>query len=242
MSLFRPAKPTLTAGDRLEIAGHPVVLKVNARARRVSLRVDRVGGHVVATAPRLSRLPEAVAFARERADWIAAQMGALPAAQPLAPGDALCLFGQPIVLAQAPGRARLDPLGRLVAPGEGEAWRAAVVRTLKRAALAGFTERTEAVRQRLGQPPLKVAVADPRARWGSCRQAVRGAPAQIRYNWRVALAPPEVVDYLVAHECAHLIEANHGPRFWAIVDELVGDHRRQRAWLKREGAGLHAIG
>ncbi|OJU12334.1 MAG: hypothetical protein BGN86_14145, partial [Caulobacterales bacterium 68-7] len=163
------------------IAGHPVVLKVNARARRVSLRVDRVGGHVVATAPRLSRLPEAVAFARERADWIAAQMGALPAAQPLAPGDALCLFGQPIVLAQAPGRARLDPLGRLVAPGEGEAWRAAVVRTLKRAALAGFTERTEAVRQRLGQPPLKVAVADPRARWGSCRQAVRGAPAQIRY-------------------------------------------------------------
>ncbi len=232
----------LAVGDQLEVAGHPVILSVNARARRVSLRVDRVRGQIVATAPRLSRLPEAAAFARDRADWIADQMSAIPTVRPFQPGDVISLFGRPVILAQGAGRARLDPLGRLSAPGEGEAWRAAVIRTLKRAALAGFAERTEAIRQRLRQPPPTVAVADPRARWGSCRQATATAPAQIRYSWRVALAPTVVADYLVAHECAHLIEANHGPGFWAIVDDLVGDHRKPRTWLKREGAGLHAIG
>lgn len=242
MSLFRPAKPVLAAGDRLEVAGHPVLLRVNARARRVSLRIDRVGGQVVATAPRPSRLPEAAAFARERAAWIVEQMRAVPAARPLTPGDVISLFGVPILLVQAPGRARLDPLGRLSAPGEGEAWRSAVVRTLKRAALAGFSDRTAAICVRLGHPLPRIAVADPRARWGSCRQARPGVPAQIRYSWRVALAPPAVADYLVAHECAHLVEANHGPRFWALVDALFGDHTPHRAWLRREGASLHAVG
>ena len=107
---------------------------------------------------------------------------------------------------------------------------------LKRAALADFSERTTAVCVRLGHPVPRIAVADPRARWGSCRQARPGVPAQIRYSWRVALAPPAVADYLVAHECAHLVEANHGPRFWALVDALFGDHTPHRAWLRREGA------
>ena len=64
---------------------------------------------------------------------------------------------------------------------------------------------------------------------------LRGAPGVIRYSWRLALAPFEVADYVAAHECAHLLELNHGPRFWAHVRDLVGDERRYRAWLRAEG-------
>src|SRR5690242_15221900 len=101
-------------GDRLEVAGAPVTLKVNRRARRVSLRLDRTGRQVIATAPSQRRLAEAAAFARERSGWIAARMAELPDAQPLAPGMTLSVFGEPVVLERGLGRARWHP----PAPGQ----------------------------------------------------------------------------------------------------------------------------
>jgi len=65
---------------------------------------------------------------------------------------------------------------------------------------------------------------------------------RIRYSWRLLLSPPTVLDYVCAHECAHLIEANHSPRFWAVVHGLIGDERPHRAWLRTHGARLHAVG
>ena len=93
-----------------------------------------------------------------------------------------------------------------------------------------------------------LGVADARGRWGSCRQPRKRGPhaglevGRIRYSWRLVLAPYEVMDYVAAHECAHLLELNHGPRFWAHVRTLVGDPRRHRDWLRAEGARLHAFG
>jgi hypothetical protein len=83
---------------------------------------------------------------------------------------------------------------------------------------------------------------DAKGRWGSCKVDRTGGPAAIRYSWRLALAPFAVADYVAAHECAHLLEQNHGPRFWAHVHALVGDHRPHRAWLRAEGARLQAFG
>jgi predicted metal-dependent hydrolase len=103
-------------------------------------------------------------------------------------------------------------------------------------------ERTAAYAAMLGAPEPKVSVADAKGRWGSCRPGLRGGPPAIRYSWRLALAPYEVADYVAAHECAHLLELNHGPKFWAHVKSLVGDHRRHREWLRDEGAKLHAFG
>jgi predicted metal-dependent hydrolase len=88
----------------------------------------------------------------------------------------------------------------------------------------------------------KVAVADAKGRWGSCRAGRLGQPGSIRYSWRLALAPFAVADYVAAHECAHLLELNHGPRFWAHVRALVGEAAPHRAWLRAEGARLHAFG
>lgn len=234
-------------GDRLEVAGAVVRLRVHRRARRVSLRLDRARGEIVATAPSTRRLAEAAAFARERAGWIAERLAELPEASPLAPGQLIEVFGQPVRLEQGPGRARwIEPedgaTPRIAAMGEGEGYARAVVLVLKRRALAVLTERTAHYAARLGAPMPKVAVMDARSRWGSCKPGPQGAPGSIRYSWRLALAPFEVADYVAAHECAHLRELNHGPRFWAHVRELVGDERRHRAWLRAEGARLHAVG
>jgi hypothetical protein len=242
-----PFGRSLSDGDRLEVAGAPVRLKVNRRARRVSLRLDRTRREVVATAPSLRRLPEAAAFARERATWIAERLAELPTAQLLAPGDLIEVFGRPVRLESGAGRARwIEPIDgstpRIVAMGEGEGFTRAVILVIKKRASEILTARTAHYAALVGAPMPKVTVADAKSRWGSCKPGPRGAPGQIRYSWRLALAPFEVADYVAAHECAHLKELNHGPRFWALVHEIFGDERRHRAWLRAEGARLHAIG
>jgi hypothetical protein len=251
MSLFRSSR--YADGDRIVVDGAAVRLRVSGRARRVSLRIDSARREVVATAPSPRRLAEAAAFALERRDWIAARLAELPNVQLLAPGTLIDVLGRPCRLESGTGRARWraaedgQPLG-LVSPGEGEAFARGVVRQLKAEARRVLTERTEAWVQALDQPMPTIAIADAKGRWGSCRPArTRGFGAsvevgRIRYSWRLVLAPFPVLDYVAAHECAHLIEANHSPRFWAVVHGLVGDHRPHRAWLRANGQRLHAFG
>jgi predicted metal-dependent hydrolase len=244
MSLFGRS---LADGDRLEVAGAVVRLKVHARARRVSLRLDRTKREIVATAPSARRLPEAAAFARDRALWIAERLAELPEALAVAPGVTIQVFGQPCRLETTTKPAHYieateDAPARIAARGEGEAYARAVIRVIKREALRVLSERTAVHAGRLGAKLPSVTIMDARARWGSCRASLPGKPAAIRYSWRLALAPFEVADYVAAHECAHLLELNHGPRFWAHVKALVGDERPHRAWLRAEGARLHAFG
>lgn len=248
MLLFRTS-PRLAAGDLIEVAGRPVRLAVHARARRVSLRLDAARREVVAVAPSQARLREAADFARSRAGWIAAHLDDLPAAVRFVPGAVLEVGGRPCRLERAAMRIRprlvpataFEP-ARLIAHGEDEAFSRAVLRALKAHALATLTERTAHYAARMAQPVPQVAVMDARARWGSCSPATRAAGARIRYVWRLILAPAFVLDYVAAHECAHLAEANHGPAFWAEVRRLYGDHRPARAWLKANGLTLHAMG
>jgi predicted metal-dependent hydrolase len=251
MSLFRLSP--YADGDRIVVAGAPVLLRVSGRARRVSLRVDGTRREVVATAPTPRRLSEAAAFAHERQAWIAERLAELPEAQTLAPGDVIEVLGRPCRLEQGRGRARWRPAEgvepmRLIVAGEGAAFTTGVVRMLKAEARRVLTERTEVWAEVVRRPMPVVAITDPRGRWGSCRQPRPtgfGAGIEvgrIRYSWRLVLAPFEVLDYVAAHECAHLVEANHSPRFWAVVHGLVGDHRPHRAWLRDHGTRLHAFG
>jgi predicted metal-dependent hydrolase len=251
MSLFRLQR--YADGDQIEVAGTRVRLRVSGRARRVSLRLDTTRGEVVATAPSPRRLHEAAAFAVERTDWVAAQMARLPDAIRLHPGVVIEVLGRPVRLQASPGRARWRPadaadIATLTVSGEGEAFTRAVVRALKAEARRVLTERTEVHAAAVARPMPAVAIMDARARWGSCkppRRAGFGAAAEvgrIRYSWRLILAPARVLDYVAAHECAHLVEANHSPRFWAVVKSLIGDHRPHRDWLRAHGPRLHAFG
>jgi hypothetical protein len=238
MRLFAPR---LAHGARLDLEGLALRLKVNPRARRVSLRVDARTGEAVATAPSARRLGEAVAFAGTRRAWLGERMAARAGAPAPGAGAEIEVFGIPCVLVPDGRRPRLAA-GKITGCGLGAVDPQLAIRAIRREALAVFTAGVAAHCRRLGVTAPMVATTDARSRWGSCTPATGRRAASIRLSWRLALAPFAVADYVVAHECAHLIEANHGPRFWALVGSLIGDPSPHRAFLRREGARLHGFG
>ena len=227
----------LQPGDVVEVGPALVRLRVNPRARRLTLSVS--GGQVTATAPSARRLREVLEFARTRSDWIARQVAAAPPAQPFVPGARVPLRGELLELRAVEGRgtARITG-GAIVSGGEGEAFSRRVTNLMKREALADFRARTAVHAAALGKPAPQVSVFDAGGRWGSCTPARRA----VRYSWRVVTAPPWVLDYLSAHETAHLVEPNHSPKFWALVTRLHGDPARARAWFRTHGPALQALG
>lgn len=231
-------------GQRLPLeGGHVLRLSVNPRARRVSIRIDTRVGEAVAVAPSERRLIDAVAFARAKTDWIAQRLSTRVSGTSIAPGERIPLFGRwaRLEATGGAGAARLvqDDTGpRIVSGGEGEAYARRVTNLLKRVARDTLQARTDIHLEALGQKPVRITINDPGSRWGSCTPRAR----TIRYSWRVVMAPPQVLDYLAAHEVAHLIHADHSPAYWSVVRGLVGDHRPHRDWLKRHGAALQAVG
>jgi len=230
-------------GQRLPLEGLTARLSVNPRARRLSIRIDARAGEAVLIAPSERKLAEVVAFARTKADWMRERLAERPQGTPIQPGAVIDLFGKPtrLISTGGAGAARLteDVHGPLIASGgEGEAYARRVENLFKRVARDTLRSRTDVHLRTLGQRPVKMSIADPKSRWGSCSPHNRS----IRYSWRVIMAPPAVIDYLAAHEVAHLVHADHSPAYWAVVQRLVGDHRPHRAWLRANGAALHAVG
>ena len=194
-------------------------------------------------APSERKLAEVVAFARTKADWMRERLAERPQGTPIQPGAVIDLFGKPtrLISTGGAGAARLteDADGPLIASGgEGEAYARRVENLFKRVARDTLQTRTDIHLRTLGQRPVKMSIADPKSRWGSCSPHNRS----IRYSWRVVMAPPAVIDYLAAHEVAHLVHADHSPAYWAVVQRLVGDHRPFRKWLRENGPALHAVG
>lgn len=219
-----------------------VRLEVNPRARRLILRLDEKAREGVAVAPRERDLPAAAAFAAERVEWIAARLASVPERLDFVEGAVIPLRGEPCRLTlEGEGRlARLHAKGEdlvLSAPGAAETFAARVTRYLKKAALSDLGDAVERHCEALGVSVAKISVKDTRTRWGSCTSA-----GHMSFSWRLVCAPGPVLDYVAAHECAHLLEMNHSQRFWNHVARTCPDWRRQRAWLRTHGQSLHAIG
>ena len=226
--------------ERLGVAAR---LSVNPRARRLSIRIDARAGEAVLIAPSERKLADVVAFARTKSSWMRERLAERVHGTPLEPGAVIDLFGQPVrlVATGGAGAARLteDGDGPLIASGgEGEAFARRVENLFKRVARDTLQTRTDVHLRTLGQRPVRMSIADPKSRWGSCSPHNRS----IRYSWRVVMAPPAVIDYLAAHEVAHLVHADHSPAYWSVVQRLVGDHRPFRKWLRDNGPALHAVG
>lgn len=214
-----------------------VNLRPHPRARTLRLRYDALRGGLILTLPPRASRKAAQQWAQQQQLWIAAQLAkqALPIL--VGPGTLLPWGDASLLVNWAEGRARTVTLDtdRLHLGGSEQSVGARVGRWLRGRALVDFNDRTERVTRAAGLVCTAIGVGDPRSRWGSCNAA-----GQIRYSWRLMMAPDFVRRALVAHEVAHLAHMNHGPKFHALVDALAGgDHDRSRSWLKAHGRDLH---
>lgn len=216
-----------------------VRLRVTARARRFTLRLDPGGAGAVLTLPPGVPLAEARIFLLRQSDWLARALARARGRIAVASGTRLPVAGDEVevCLFEGPRRAPRLEEGRLILSGPAGLHPgprvAAFLKTRARDALVPAAHRYAGL---LGRSPRGVALRDTRSRWGSCSAAGR-----LSFSWRLAMAPPEVLDYVAAHEAAHLVEMNHGARYWALVERLLPDYRTHRAWLKREGRRLHGF-
>lgn len=222
----------------------PVKLIVNPRARHVSVRIDPTRRQAIATAPSKRHLKHAAQFAAERAGWIAQELSRLPKGVTLTPGSFVTFRGVEHELVHERGRGRgparveHDLIPRLIVPATDPAlFEARLLRFFKDQAREDLIDRVATHAVQLGVKPVKIQVKELRSRWGSC--SVDGV---LSFSWRVILAPSFVLDYLAAHEVAHLREMNHSHRFWAQVKRCMPDYERGRDWLHVHGCELHAVG
>lgn len=222
---------------RFTLSGNPpieVELRRSARARRLSLRVSRLDGKVTLTLPRRLAEREAIAFAEDRADWIRGHLNTVEDGVEARFGATILIEGERVTLIPGPGRRPRRSGAALILPDDPDRVgpRAkAYLRTLAQERLASACDRHSAA---LGRGFGRLSLRDTRSRWGSC--TVRG---DLMFSWRLIMAPPAVLDYVVAHEVAHLAEHNHSAAFWAVCARLCPDYERQRTWLRQEGHALH---
>ncbi len=248
LELFRLAPPSGSQAIRphhIVLGGRIVGYTLRRDRRRLAMRIDERG--LAVGAPRQVGMAEIEAFLCSHAEWVVAKLDefvgkAVQRHLPIHEGARLPVLGAEVCVRVTTGGNR--GYWSVAAQG-GELWLAArptadlaqlARRALQRRALEHFHPRLSTMALHIGRdvPPLGLSSA--RTRWGSC-----SARSGIRLNWRLIHLAPPTIDYVIAHEVAHLVEMNHGPRFWRVVERLYPDWRAARAALKRDGATLPLI-
>jgi hypothetical protein len=220
--------------------GAPVSIRVNSRARRLLLRIDAAARKVELILPLGVPAEHGLRFLAAQRGWIAARLDALPPAVPFAEGAIVPVFGVPHRIRResdpaAPPVAIIDAEIRV--RGDPAHFARRVRDHLAHLAARELAGRARAYAERIDRKIARITVRDTRSRWGSC-----SGTGCLSFSWRLVLAPATVVDYVVAHEVAHLAEMNHGPRFWRLVRTLTPDCATPRAWLKRHRSRLFSYG
>lgn len=217
------------------LPGNPpvdILLRRSGRARRLSLRVSQLDGRVTLTLPKGVSEREARRFAEEKAGWISGALSRRGESVEILPGAVLPVEGHDRQVVTGSGRsARLLP-GTITVPAgrEGPA-AAALLKHMARDRLQASVERYAGMVER---PFGRVTLRDTRSRWGSC-----SSEGNLMFSWRLILAPRAVLDYVAAHEVAHLVHMDHSPAFWALVGDIFPGYREERSWLRRVGHELH---
>jgi len=253
LRLLRDRAQAPPSASILTLAHADEIIVVSLRrlpsARRFTLRVRFAARDAVLTMPMRASLRDARDFAQRHAAWIAARLNRLPAAIPFAHGAIVPLRGVDHAIAHRPdtrgtvwaeaavAALRDAPTMTLCVAGAAEHVHRRVQDHFKREARRDIEAAVLRYTQALGVEPRGVGLRDPVSRWGSC-----SASGSLNFSWRLIMAPPFVLDYLAAHEVAHLSHLDHSPRFWALTRRLCPATDRAEAWLAAHGAHLHKYG
>lgn len=228
----------------------PVLVRRSPRARRISLTVNEARRGAVLTVPQHASLEEAGNFLARHFDWLQDRLQAIPKPIPFIDNAVIPMRGELHRLSFRPGRQRRGVVWRIEADdGQSPDYPSLCVSGapehaprrlrdwLKKQARDDLSDRCTIHAETLNVRPSRITVRDQTSRWGSC-----SANGALSFSWRLILAPHFVLDYLAAHEVAHLREMNHGPKFWAHVHATCAGTDRAKAWLRKNGAQLHRYG
>ena len=225
----------------------PVELRRHPTARRLTLRVSHSARAVVLTIPRYTDVREADRFLAKSLDWVRQRLEGVPDAVPFVHGARIPLRGtmsEVVFAGRRPGRAVVeatvdgpDEPARLVVSGAPEHAPRRLRDWLTSEAKRDLEHHVYVHCRRLNLAARRIAVRDQKSRWGSCT-----SDGVLSFSWRLVLAPPLVLDYVAAHEVAHLAEMNHGPRFWRLVKETMPRMDEAKRWLRMNGMGLYRYG
>lgn len=222
---------------QIRLPGNPpidVVLRRSARARRLSLRMSQLDGRVTLTLP--AKVPESqgMAFLQEKEAWLRGHLSGRQADVFVGLGAELPVEGETLRIEPGQGRSVQRVEGALLVPGAEDRVAARVKGWLRALARDRLAEACDEYALRLGRPYARLTLRDTRSRWGSCTH-----DGGLMFSWRLILADREILDYVAAHEVAHLAEMNHSPAFWAQVERIYGDWKPARNWLRDNGSALH---
>jgi predicted metal-dependent hydrolase len=224
-------------GAQLEVRRHP-------GARRLTLRVSRTRRAVIVTLPLQCDLDEAGSFLNRHIDWVRARLDSLPNHVPFEHAAAMPLRGIPHTITFSGGtRTRIisidkrGPRPSIIVPGDKDLASNRLLRWLSEEAKRDLTVSVEKYARPLSLQAKRIVVRDQTSRWGSC-----STTGGLSFSWRLVLAPSFVLDYVAAHEVAHLVEMNHGPRFWALVKKICPEFETAKQWLQVLGPDLHRYG
>jgi predicted metal-dependent hydrolase len=239
----RPAEPsTLAVKHGSQIFS--VRVRRHRRARRYTLRIHPSDREAILTMPPRGTIADAKDFAQRHGAWIAARLGRLPKAAPFQTGTVVPLRGVAHRIVHRAGVRGVvwteirDSGERILCVAGGiEHIDRRVHDFLKREARKDVAKSAQYYAEALGVRVKRISIRDQSSRWGSCTSA-----GSLSFSWRLILAPPYVLDYLAAHEVAHLVEMNHSARFWRVVARVCSSVERAKVWLDTYGNDLHRYG
>ncbi len=211
-----------------------VVLRRSARARRISLRVSALDGRVTLTLPKGVAEDEAMAFARSKEAWIRGHLDARGADVVVAHGAEVPIGGVARNVVPGAGRRVVISDTEIAVPGAPAQVGKRLGAHLKAHARIRLAEASDRYASLLGRPYNRISIRDTRSRWGSC-----SSQGTLMYSWRLVLMPDAVLEYVAAHEVAHLAEMNHSRAFWDTVARIHGPYQAPRKWLRAHGTDFH---
>lgn len=242
-NLTKPAPSPVEEREHV-VAGRTLPLRIveNDRARRLTLRIDAGGQGLRITVPPGLRRGEVEKFLHRHQGWLEQRLAKVPDRPQVRPGIKLPVYGVPHMIVHEPGKRGTVSVGSdengptLVIHGDRVHLPRRLTDYLKREAKREIEALVEKHTAKVGRKAKAVRFKDTSSRWGSCT-----SDGNLSFSWRIMMAPRPVINYLVAHEVAHLKEMNHGPKFWKLCEELCPDTERCKAWLKKNGSALQAI-